>query len=223
MKYGNSNAALTDPYIASVTDTVYPEGQGTSLDQTSKTFLTDYAYPAIDNHIRNNRAQSEILDEILGNSTYALRVPELAQIWKNELAILNAEVAKLQFNYAHTFLISPMPGIITAVYKNAGESVQAGEPVVRVEDDEMLLLVGSILCRGGVRLDDTVKVLIGNLFENGMPAEIGGGRVVAVRGHDSDNDEWEVIIEIKNPLVGASRLLPLNYNFDRDDTRLILS
>lgn len=223
VKYGDSSTALTDPYEASVTDTVYPSGQGTTLDQTSKSFLTDYAFPTLDNHIRNNRTQVDLLDEILGNSTYALRVLELAQIWKNELAMLDAEVAKLQFNYAHTFLVSPMPGIVTAVYKNAGESVQAGEPIVRVEDDEVILLVGSILCRSGVRLDDKVKVIIDNLFENGVPVQIDDGRIVAVRGHDSDNDEWEVIIEIKNPQSGNRRLLPLNYTFDRDDTRLVLS
>ena len=223
VKYGDSSQALTEPYDASVTDTVYPVGEGTKLDQTSKSFLTDYAFPTIDNHLRNNRAQTDLLDEILGNSTYALRVLELAEIWKNELALLDAEVAKLQFNYAHTFLVSPMAGIVTAVYKNAGESVQAGEPVVRVEDDEVLLLVGSILCRSGVRLEDKVKVVIDNLFENGVPVQIDDGRVVAVRGHDSDNDEWEVIIEIKNPPSGGRRLLPLNYTFDRDDTKLILS
>ncbi len=223
-KYDGGSFGGADAYYnASKTTSTYPKGQGTILDQSSKSFLTDYAFPLLDNHIRNNRTQVDLQDEVLGNSTYALRVLDLLQIWKNELSMLDAEVAKLQLNFAHTFLVSPLPGIVTAVYKNAGESIQAGEPLVRVEDDEVLLLVGSILCRSSVRLDDKVKVVIDNLFENGVPVQIDGGRIVAVRGHDADNDEWEVIIQITNPPNGTRRLLPLNYAFDRDDTKLILS
>ncbi len=44
--------------------------------------------------------------------------------------------------------------------------------------------------------------------------------MVAIRGHDADNDEWEVVIQIANPQTTGGRLLPLNYAFDRDATQV---
>jgi hypothetical protein len=207
-------------YTSTTTDTTYPSGEGTKLDQSSETYLNDFAYPTLDNNIRTNRAQVDLMDEILRSSTFALRVNDLTQIYGNELAMLDAEVAKVQFNYVHTFLTSPLTGLVTAVYKNLGESAQAGEPILRVEDDGVLLLVGNVICRSAININDPVRVVVSNLFENGVSQQLDGGRVVAIRGHDADNDEWEVIIQIDNPPVAGGRLLPLNYAFDRDATQV---
>ncbi len=181
--YGGSDLTpdANGRYVSSITDTTYPSGQGTALDQDNNTFFTDYMYPTLDNNIRTNRVQIDLMDEILRSSTFALRVDDLAQIFRNELATLDAEVAKLQFNYVHTFLLAPMTGLVTAVYKNLGESASAGEPILRVEDDGELLLVGNVICRSAIKINDPVRMIVNNLFENDEALELEGGR----RGRDS--------------------------------------
>jgi hypothetical protein len=52
------------------------------------------------------------------------------------------------------------------------------------------------------------------------------GKIVAVRGHDSEDEEWDVVIRCGNRINGDPNgvpILPINYNFDYDDTSIDLS
>jgi hypothetical protein len=66
-----------------------------------------------------------------------------------------------------------------------------------------------------------VQLTTKDLFEGGQPVTIVGS-IVSVRGHEVDDDEWDVIVEIENPEVKGQRLLPLNYGFDPDTTDISL-
>ena len=183
------------------------------------TVLTEYRHPSAENDIRWLQRELELQDEILAQTLFSFQVPDLDTILKNELASIDQEVRQLQLNLVHTVLASPIAGIITSVYKDVGESVAAGEPVVRVEDDSEILLVGVINCRSAIRVGEPVKIEVKNPFEGGgQPIKL-DGKLAVIRGHSSDNDEWDVIIRCGNTVDGNAdaRRLPLNYNFQKED------
>ena len=199
--------------------TTYPEGQGTKLDQSSYNHYSEFLHPTLTNSIRNSRAQVELMQQELADLLYSFRVDDLTNIWNNELGGLDQEVRKYQIALIRTFLLPPFSGVITAVYKDVGESVEAGEPILRIEDDEDLLFVGLINHRGSLKIGDKATIQTNDLFETGKsfenPIEV---KVVSIRGHNSDNDVWDVILQGKNPLdETGKRILPLNYHFDKDN------
>ena len=117
------------------------------------------------------------------------------------------------------------------MYKDLGESVAVGEPVLTIEDHSHLLIVGRIQFRGVLRLDDPLgaggkaRISTTSLFEDGQVQEFRNVKIVSIRGHDVDNDEYDLILECENPLIDPAdaskgRLLPINYHFDRDDTEI---
>ncbi len=67
-------------------------------------------------------------------------LPYLNAVFDNELNSIDADVYRLQIAYLNTILMSPIPGTITGVYKNPGEAVRAGEPVIRIENNTAVLL-----------------------------------------------------------------------------------
>jgi hypothetical protein len=116
--------------------------------------------------------------------------------------------------------MSPIAGLVTGVYKNPGDFVAAGEPVIRVEDTSTVLLVARLVFDGVVELGDTVTIQTA-LFERTPPFGL-VGTVVSVRGQSAD-DLWEVIIQYTNTEAGGYFGLPLGYHFDYDDTTVVLS
>jgi len=58
-----------------------------------------------------------------------------------------------------------------------------------------------------------------NRFESGEPARL-EGPIVSIRGHDADNDEWEIVIRANNKDAQDDYILPINYTFDRDDVQV---
>jgi hypothetical protein len=110
---------------------------------------------------------------------------------------------------------------VTIVYKDLGESVQAGEPVIRLENDDVVFVVGQVLFRGALRVGQSVTVHIDDLFAEGTPLDV-PGVIKAVRGHDTDNDEWDIVIECKNPSTGGVKALPIYYQFDRDLSSIVV-
>ena len=60
----------------------------------------------------------------------------LKQVFDNELQNIDLDVKRLQIAYLNTILMSPISGVITGIYKNPGDWVQAGEPVIRVENNQ---------------------------------------------------------------------------------------
>ena len=199
------------------------EFPGFYKSQEVTTFYSEFVHPYLDNIIGHERAQVELMTEMMTDALYAVRVNHLSEIWENELKALDQEVEKFQTSFIHTFLLPPFPGVVTAVYKHVGENVQAGEPVIRIEDNSKILLVGIINCRGVLRLGDVVKIRTGDLFEDGEVLDIPDAKIVSIRGHDSDNDFWDLIFQCDNPQDAAKRYrLPINYHFDRDNIEITI-
>src|SRR6185369_3494786 len=97
---------------------------------------------------------------------FSFRVPDMSSILQNELNVIDLEILKSQLRFLQTFLLSPISGIVTAVYKDEGEFVQPGDAVIRVENDDTLLLVGVLNCRGGLKPGMEVRVTTTNLYES---------------------------------------------------------
>jgi len=88
----------------------------------------------------------------------------------------------------------------------------------RVESDDFVYLVGTVKYRGMLRIGNTVTVST-TLFEavGAAPVTV-TGEVVAVRGHDSVSEQWDVLIFCENHTAAGDVVLPLNYNFDFEST-----
>ena len=136
---------------------------------------------------------------------------------------IDADVYRLQIAYLNTILMSPIPGLVTGVYKNPGEAVKAGEPVIRVENFSMILLEATLIFRGPILVNQTIVTVETALFgASGPPTSI-SGVVVAARGH-SDDDQWRLIIHCdKNLDTNNNPIFPLGYHFDFDDTRVTIA
>jgi hypothetical protein len=199
------------------------------FSEETTTNLVDFKYPLKDEEIALQRIELEIQDELLKHQLIDLKVQNLSQIMNNELQQLELDITKLQNAFLQTLLISPISGIITAIYKDVGETVSAGEPVIRVENDKELLIVGFIQYRGSLKIKQEVT-LATKIFETNETKEI-IGQLVAIRGHDADDDEWDVIIQCPNvekleepeePENPQERFFPINYHFDKDTTELYI-
>jgi hypothetical protein len=184
---------------------------------------TGYGYrmPDLENQARNERAQISLIDQKFAAFMYAQNLPNLAQVFANELNSIDSDVYRLQIAYLNTILMSPIPGVVTGIYKNPGEAVRAGEPVIRVENYTVILLEASLIFRGLISIGQAVTVTTA-LFDasSEQPTSI-GGVVVAARGK-SDDDQWQVIVECKNMNASNQPIFPLGYRFDYDDTTLAI-
>jgi biotin carboxyl carrier protein len=120
-----------------------------------------FLHPRLDNAVANEQLQASLLGEEMNQTLASFRVPFMEKILANELASMDQEARKIQTNFVHTFLTSPLTGVVTIVYKDLGESVQAGEPVVRIENDDVVFVVGQVLFRDALRVGQSVTVHIG--------------------------------------------------------------
>lgn len=190
--------------------------------QISVTDNPQYTHPSLNNEIEHERFQTTIRQELMRIESQSHQADHLNSILANELKSLDDEVRNLQLNYIHTFLTSPINGVVTAIYKDLGESVEPGEPVMRVEDDQRVYLIGQVQYRGRLGINQAVRVVSKNIFESGTDVDI-PGKIVTIRGHSSDNDEWDIIIECENLTIDSGeRLLPINYQFDHDDAEILV-
>ncbi|WP_168724472.1 HlyD family secretion protein [Streptomyces sp. A1547] len=210
--------AFTDTTFSGV---VHQPAGSVQFDNTSKSVSEargfEYRIPSDENAIRSIRARIGQRQEFLS----AMRMRALCErpeTFTNELAALDAQVRKLQVAYIDTLLVSPIPGVVTGVFRNTGDFVSAGQPVVRVEDDSAVYLVGTIKYRGMLKLNSQLSVTT-TLFDDpvGQQTRIEGS-VNCVRGHDSVDEQWEVLVRCSNRTPSGAPILPLNYNFDFDST-----
>ena len=196
------------------------QNQRTEADQVA------FSHPPLDNKITDSQLQISVMLERMKQRLAALRVPHLDRIVENELRAMDQEIRRLQLNYAHTFLYSPIDGIITAIYKDLGESVSAGEPVLRVENDRFVYLVGTVIAKGFLSVGQSCVIHSDDFLETGQPLKSDSmtlgvpGELVSIRGHNRDNDEWEVVIEASNRRSDSSTIFPLHYEFDRSNSRI---
>jgi hypothetical protein len=119
-----------------------------------------------------------------------------------------------------SFLISPVPGIVTGVFKSPGEAVNAGEPVVRVEDHRRVQLVTILVHHGPIAIGATATVSTTVAGAAGAVTAI-VGRVVAARGI-GDRGRWEVVVDADNVDAGGKIILPLGYVFDAEYTDVVI-
>lgn len=200
-----------------VTDTI-PQG-----DQESTSDLPSFQHPVLENIIATSQQQVAINQELMRNKLLELKIPHMDRIIKGELAAIDQETRTVQINYAHTFLISPIAGLITAVYKDVGESVEPGEPVLRIENDAHIMLVGRVQFKTALRAGQRMTVELIDAFEDASNRQLPLACVVrAVRGHEADDDEWDVVLETKNPIFNGAPLLPINYQVDPDTAKIFV-
>jgi HlyD family secretion protein len=184
---------------------------------------TDYGYrvPYLENLAQYERAQVSLIDEQFNQFMYGQNLPYLAAVFQNELTSIDSDVFRMQIAYLNTILMSPIPGTVTGVYKNLGDAVKAGEPVLRVENNADILLVATLVYRGPISIGSNVTVKT-TLFDLSGPSTTITGRVVAVRGQ-RDDDQWEVIAKCNNLDGGGKPIFPLGYHFDYDDTTFTIT
>ena len=208
---------IDSPYITSTVRSYYNTNAFVGdFEQKVTSTNGQYFVPAIDNNIRYHEKMLRVENDSLNARLFASRVANLDTILANELKLVDAEVAKCQMAYISTFLVSPIAGVVTAVFKEFGECVVAGEPVLRVEDDTELLLTGRIQFRGILTIGLPATLHVIDLGESGVNVDVTGMTLVSIRGHDSEDDEWEVIFRVTNPLDKAGKkTFPLNYSFDK--------
>jgi hypothetical protein len=192
-------------------DPLFIQEAGTSSG-TAATTNDDYGYrvPYIEAQAQNERAQISLIDQQFAQFMAGQTLPNLLQVFTNELNSIDMDVARLQVAVLDTILMSPIAGKVTGVYKNPGDFVRAGEPIIRVEDTSTVLLVARLLFPQPISIGETLTINT-TLFEFIPNASI-AGPVVAVRGR-SEDDQWEVIVQYTN-----DGTLPLGYHFDYDDT-----
>jgi hypothetical protein len=206
-------------YNGNSTDPTFIQEAGTSSG-TATTTNDDFGYriPYIEAQAQSERAQISLIDQKFKAYMASQNLPNLNQVFTNELSSIDADVCRLQVAYLDTILMSPIAGIVTGVYKNPGDFVKAGEPVIRVEDSSTVLLVAKLVFDGSVDLGDTVSIQT-SLFEWSPFTLV--GTIVAVRGQSAD-DIWEVVIQYAQS-GGTDFTLPFGYHFDYDDTTVMLS
>jgi hypothetical protein len=193
----------------------------------------DYSYrvPYLEAAAQFERAQISLIDQQFAQFMYGQNLPNLLTVFNNELNSIDGNVFRLQVAYLNSILMSPITGIVTGVYKNPGDAVKAGEPVVRVEDNSTIYLVATVIYRGpiviappGVPPPPNSTVTIGTSLFGASPLSppLSGG-VVSARGH-RDDDKWDLVVKCANPLdASGNPTFPLGYHFDFDDTTVSIT
>jgi hypothetical protein len=189
--------------------------------QLTSTTNPNFFHPRFDNAIQHKQLLFGLDNERMGQALNELSAKHTARIVADEQVAADLDLRRLQIAFAETFLTPPFEGVVTAVFKDVGECVQPGEPIVRVESDAVVFLVGRVHSTTPLRIGQDVIVRSSNLFESGVARDF-PARIRSVRGHTADDDEWEILIECANPPDATGRVLPLYYQFDRDTTTLVL-
>jgi len=193
------------------------------IKQTQKIVNTDYGYrhPAYEAKARNERAQISLMDQKFAQFMYSQNLPHLDLVFRNELNSIDSDVYSLQIAYLNTILLSPIRGTVTGVYKNPGDCVQAGEPVIRVENDNIVFLVGTVRYSGAINIGNSITVGTSSLFGSTPLSPSITGSVVAVRSQGQE-DQWAVVVQSDN-LAAGRHIFPLGYQFDYDDTTVTIN
>jgi hypothetical protein len=195
---------------------------------------SDYVYrvPYLEAHAQKERALISLNDQQFAQFMYTQNLPNLDTVFKNELNSIDSNIYRLQIAYLNAILMSPIDGIITGVYKNPGDAVKAGEPVIRVEDNSSIYLMATVVYRGPIVIgspasappipNSTVTVNT-NLFDASPLSPPLTGTVVSARGH-RDDDRWDLMVLCSNLVPpSSSPVLPFGYHFDYDNTTVTIT
>lgn len=214
---------VTHPTASSETNGNTTGGQTFTTYSKTDTIYSghDFQVPPADNDARYLRAEISLRQEML--AAYRLIKMNSPQNVLFAKAMTTADIRKIQLEYINTFLVPPFDGVVTAVFRGVGEFVAVGQPVLRLENDKTVYLVGHVKCRSLIRVGHVAHVTT-TLFGDpaGTSVEI-NGTVCAVRGHEPVDEQWNVIIRCNNETPTGGRILPLNYNFDFDGTEILIA
>ena len=190
---------------------------------SQRTTHLDYEYktPSLDAQARYLRSQISLNDQKFSLYMFERNLPHLERIFQNELATIDDDVYQLQIALVRSFIVSPVSGVVTAVYKRPGEAVGPGEPVVRVEDNADVELTASLVHQGAIKVGAaaTIETRVGGPQ---AAVETLNGRVLAARGQ-SPCSRWDVVIAFDNRKPSGGTVLPLGYVFDADFTEVIIA
>jgi hypothetical protein len=209
---------ITGSDVISGTDVATTQAEGFAY-QTQSIINTGYGYrvPSIDDAGRNVRAQISLIDQQFAQFISGQNLPYLAQVFTNELAMIDLVVKRLQVAYLNTILLSPICGVVTGVFTNLGDPVRAGNVIIRVEDNQTVLLEGTVVYRGMISLGDSVTVQTTLFSDRAAPATI-TGTIVAAYGSEAGDDRWDIAVSCSNIDSSGNPIFPLHYSFDYDDT-----
>lgn len=216
----------------SVQDWVMDQPEIINQRYVSYTRGYDYRHPSLENDAQFERAQISLLEEQLAavsatNYICGSQVERDAEqvflqfgvtrrYLANDLKAIDLDVKRLQVAYMDTLLVSPIDGIVTGVFRNMGDAVRAAQAVVRIENDTEIYLVGTLKYRGMLQVGQSISVST-SLFDT-VDTKTVTGTVAAVRGHDSANELWDLLILCSNRDGADQAVFPINYNFDFDTT-----
>ena len=240
----NSKSSSTNNVDGSGASESMTTSDSSSINSSTSTGTThnrgfEFRHPSAENEMTGQRALVQLKDEQFNQELFSLQVRErndgttqvdMDDILENELRVIDHDVRKVQLNYVHTFLVSPITGVVTGVFKDIGESVQVGEAVLQIENDASVLLVGRLNYRSKLEIGMKPMVKAFHVFEadtTDIPLEM-EGEIVSIRGHRADNDEWDIVIRCdnrENPTLSSDdgkRKFPLNYTFDRHHTKVVI-
>jgi len=161
------------------------------------------------------------MDERFAEFLYTSGRAHLPQVAKNEMDSIDNRVYQFQIALLKSVLMSPVSGIVTGIFKNPGDWVAAGDPVIRVENIETVLLVARLVYRGRISIGSQATVKT-NLFDAPGPETTIKGSVVSMQGQREDN-QWLVTVECNNLDSGGKPIFPPGYQFDYDNTTFSLT
>jgi hypothetical protein len=239
---GVIKASITNTSVSSHKMRTMPQSGGSVQDWTTDAPVInqvnsaygqgyEYRHPSLENAAQYQRAQISLLEEQLSAESITnyvcgsqvendAGIPQLATFFTrylaNDLNAIDLDIKRLQVAYMDTLLVSPINGVVTGVFRNLGDSVRAAQSVVRVENDAEIYLVGTLKYPGLLQIDQSITVST-NLFDSSVTKSV-TGTVKAVRGHDSQDDLWDLLILCGNRDSGGHPRFPINYNFDFNST-----
>jgi hypothetical protein len=171
------------------------------------------------------------MDQRLAQFMSSQNLPNLERVFMNEISSIDNNVFRLQVAFLQAILMSPIAGIITGVYKNPGDAVRPGEPVLRVEDNRIVYLVATLIHRGPVVIatpgqpvpaNSTITVNTSLFDSSNLPATL-RGNIVSARGH-RDDDKWDIVALCPNPPDASNNpTFPLGYHFDYDNATVTIT
>ena len=192
----------------------------TSEDQSITNYSYSYKVPYIENLAQYQRAQISLIDEQFSQFMADQNLPHLGAVFFNELNMIHSDVFRMQIAYLNTILMSPIAGTVTGIYKNPGDAIRPGEPVIRVENNADILLIAILKYRGPITIGSNVTIKT-TLFDMSDLSTTIEGNVVAVRGQ-READQWEVIVKSNNLDHRGNPIFPLGYQFDSEDTAVFI-
>lgn len=181
------------------------------------------------------RAKVTLQDQLITELLKWQNATHFKEVSANQLTVVDQQVRIRQLALLETIVLSPIDGMVTAVLASPGDRVVAGQPLLRVESDAKIYLVGTIVYRGFIAAGTaTAKVTTTSaLGVPGNQLEF-DGTVVAARGNATGEDRWDVVIAVnppdgklpfgsKNQGFASAYGIPLHYTFGTDDTTVAIA